>query len=58
MVSVWPYGLRRGTVCLGGFLWSVREVWVWVWVWGVGRIDWGTLLMLSYELECVVAWGR
>ena len=25
MVSVWPYGLRRGTVCLGGFLWSVRE---------------------------------
>ena len=21
MVSVWPYGLRRGTVCLGG----VRE---------------------------------
>jgi len=25
VVSVWPYGLRRGTVCLGGFLWSVRE---------------------------------
>ena len=56
MVSVWPYGLRRGTVCLGGFGWSVRGGLGGVE--GVGRIDGGTLLMLSYELEYVVAWGR
>ena len=40
MVSVWPYGLRRGTVCFGGFGWSVRGGF-WGWMVGVVGVVFG-----------------